>query len=68
MWKCENVANSQFQWSIGKWLLVMATVATMATFTSGCAVENLTVHNFRTMGMDQDSAAAAATMIDAVGK
>ena len=68
MWKCENVANSQFQWSIGKWLLVMATAAIMATFTSGCAVENLTVHNFRTKGMDQDSAAAAATMIDAVGK
>ena len=48
------------------WLLVMATVATMATLIAGCAVENLTVHNFRTMGMDQDSAAAAAAVIDAV--
>ena len=66
MWKCENVANSQFQWPIGKWLLVVATMATMATLITGCAVENLTVHNFRTMGMDQDSAATAAAVIDAV--
>ena len=66
MWKCENVANSQFQWPIGKWLLVVATMATLATLITGCAVENLTVHNFRTMGMDQDSAAAAAAVIDAV--
>ena len=44
-----------------KWI-----VATMATLITGCAVENLTVHNFRTMGMDQDSAAAAAQVIDAV--
>ena len=66
MWKCENVANSQFQWPIGKWLLVVATMATLATLITGCAVENLTVHDFRTMGMDQDSAAAAAAVIDAV--
>ena len=66
MCKCENVANSQFQWPIGKWLLVVATMATLATLITGCAVENLTVHNFRTMGMDQDSAAAAAAVIDAV--
>ena len=32
---------------------------------SGCAVENLTVHNFRTMGMDGDSASTAAAVIDA---
>ena len=48
-----------------KWLLAMATMATLIT---GCAVENLTVHNFRTMGMDQDSAAAAANVIEAVAK
>ena len=31
---------------------------------AGCAVENMTVHNFRTMGMDGDSAAAVSAVVD----
>ena len=46
--------------------LMLAALAVVLLACSGCAVENLTVHNFRTMGMDQDSAAAAAAVIDAV--
>ena len=45
-----------------------ATGALAAGVMSGCAVENLTVHNFRTMGMDGDSASTAAAMIDAVAR
>ena len=38
MWKCENIASNQFQLPIGKWLLVLATMATMATLISGCYI------------------------------
>lgn len=41
-------------------------VAILCLVCSGCAVENLTVHNFRTMGMDGDSASATAAVVDAL--
>ena len=54
-----------------KKIVIDATIAVFAATVSvvsfsGCAVENLTVHNFRTMGMDGDSASTAAAIIDAV--
>ena len=47
-------------------LLILALVAILCLACSGCAVENLTVHNFRTMGMDGDSASATAAFVDAL--
>ena len=38
MWKCENIASNQFQLPIGKWLLVLATMATLATLITGCYI------------------------------
>lgn len=46
----------------------IATAAALGMTLAGCAVENLTVHNFRTMGMDQDSAAIATQVIESVAK
>ena len=43
-----------------KLIITAALLATLA----GCAVENMTVHNFRTMGMDGDSAAAVSAVVD----
>ena len=46
--------------TLPKALAILALLATLA----GCAVENMTVHNFRTMGMDGDSAAAVSAVVD----
>lgn len=47
-------------------VLLIAVLMVLCVATSGCAVENLTVHNFRTMGMDGDSASATAAVVDAL--